>query len=356
MEATTDFRPLMEDLLRLGLQDVPGYANRTVSKIQIEHITNPYGRQPPHVLIFPNGRVERASPFQNPVPGYAADVLAVELMGYVGQPVTAEQTAALAAFCREVRTNLPGRFGFTGNADLVAAATTEVNRPGFMGVGDPRMAAVPPAPKLVQPSNVQQLFDVLGTPPDRRNPLPPGSLFNSVSTGGTAQAVVMRSLFKAPGTRMVVRLVVVPSHDATKPEPAEASAYSLAELRKGDQRVGMSDFRGHYLIAKDGSLVPGRDIEAVGNCWPGKNEQSIQLVLAGNGKNPTVEQRETLYHYAAAMRKHYECPLQASIKDIIYGEQLIGLNPTGMMQDDLAQAALINAPIAALPKNKARAG
>lgn len=343
----TDFRPFLEDLLRLGMQDVPGFANRTVEQIQLEYITNPYGRQPPHILFFPDGRVDRMTPFQLPVPGYAANVLAVELMGYVGQKPTDVQLKALRDFGQQVRSLLAGKVGFTGNAELVSTATRDESAsPGFMAGGQLSMAdIVPPAPpsKL---SNVQSLFDILGTPGEKRSPLPPGSIFNSVNNGNGLAAVVLREMFKAPGTRIIKGLVVIPSHDPFKPQPEEASAYTLEALRKADQRIGMSDFRGHYILARDGTLVPGRDLEKVGNSWPGKNEGTIQIVLAGNGKAPTAEQRATLYHYGVAMRKYYEYPLTAHVRDILYAEQLLGIDPNHVMVAENASPALIEAPIA----------
>ena len=346
MAEAPDFRNIMQDLLRLGMEGAPGFTNRSVNRIQLEYITNPTGRQPAHVIVFPNGRVDRMTPFQMPVPGYAADVLAVELLGYVGKNPTAEQIDSVKAFAAEIRQFIPGRLGFVGNAELVAAATSaDSNRPGFMGSGQLSMAQAEAAPaRPTGPSSVQALFDILGTPSDRRGALPPGSLFNNAAAGG-GSAIALRGLFKAPGVRAINRLVVVPSHDAHKPEPTDPSAFSLDALRKNDQRLGMGDFRGHYILARDGSLITGRDLEKSGNCWPGKNDGSIQIVMAGNGRNPTVEQRQTLYQYGVAMRKHYEFPLQASKRDILYADKLLGVNPNGLMDEKLAVPGLIEAPV-----------
>lgn len=347
MAEAPDFRNIMQDLLRLGMEGAPGFTNRRVNRIQLEYITNPTGRQPGHIVVFPNGRVDRMTPFQIPVPGYEADVLAVELLGYVGKKPTPEQISSVQAFAAEIRQFIPGRLGFVGNDELVAAATqADSNRPGFMGAGELSFAAqTEAAPKPVGPSTVQALFDILGTPVDRRGAVQPGTLFNNAAAGGGAAAIAMRELFKAPGVRLINRLIVVPSHDAHKPEPTDPSAFTLDALRKNDQRLGMGDFRGHYILARDGSLIAGRDIEKVGNCWPGKNDGSIQIVLAGNGRSPTVEQRQTLYQYGVAMRKHYECPLQAATRDILYADKLLGINPQGMMDEKLVKPNLIEAPI-----------
>lgn len=347
--SVTDFRPFMEDILRLAMQDVPGFSNRAVDQIQLEYITNPYGRQPPHILFFPDGRVERMTPFQVPVPGYAANVLAVELLGYVGQKPTDVQLKALKSFGAQVREVLAGKVGFTGAADLLDVATRDDSeRPGFMATAQLSMADIVPAPAPSVLSNVQNLFDILGTPGDKRGALPPGSIFNAVTGGTGVQTIVMRDIFRAPGTRIVKGLIIVTSHDPFKPEPGDAASYTLEALRKADQRVGMSDFRGHFILARDGTLVPGRDIEKVGNCWPGKNEGTIQIVLAGNGKSPTAEQRATLYQYGVAMRKYYEYPLTAHIKEVLYADQLLGIDPNNVMQADKANAALIEAPVVAL--------
>jgi hypothetical protein len=350
---TPDLRPILEDLLRLGMQDAPGFANRSVDQLQLEYVTNPYGRQPPHVLVFPDGRVERMTPFQVPVPGYAANVVAVELLGYPGQPPTPIQLQSLAALGAQVRQALAGRVGFTGNAELIGAANGATSgSPGFMSASGMTMARKPaPSPAAaMSPTKVQDLFDILGTPPERRTPLAPGSMFNSVNnlkSGGVA----MRQLFKPAGARTISKLVVVASHDAFKPEPTEESEYSLEALRKIDQRLGMSDFRGHYLLARNGDLIEGRDLGVVGNCWPGKNDAAIQIVVAGNGKSPTRAQRETLYMYAASMRKAMDCPIQAAVREVVFGEQLLGIDPNGVMKDDLANARMVDAE---LPKGKAQ--
>lgn len=356
MSNAPDLRPIVEDLLRIGMEAAPGFTNRAVDQLQLEYITNPYGRQPPHVLVFPDGRVERMTPFQVPVPGYAANVIAVELLGYPTQPPTPTQLDSLRAFAAQVRQMLGGRLGFTGNAELVSTATTGSidGRPLFMSPDQLGMAP-PPAPSpaaAMSPSKVQDIFDILGTPSERRAPLPPGSIFNSVNNIKNGSAVTMRQLFKSPGARDVDRLVVVASHDSFKPEPAEESAFAIDALRKADQRLGMTEFRGHYLIAKDGTFVAGRDLGSIGNCWPGKNEKAIQIVIAGNGKAPTREQRETLFLYAASMRKHYDRPLFANVREVVYGDQLLGIDPTGVMKDELANPRLIDAE---LPKGKAKA-
>ena len=348
MSSAPDLRPILEDLLRLAMADAPGFSNRQVDQIQLEYITNPYGRQPPHVLVFPDGRVERMTSFQLPVPGYAANVVAVELLGYPSQPPTPTQLASLAALGAQVRQTLSGKIGFTGNADLITAATAgaDADRPAFMSPDALRMVQPEKSPAAaMSPSKVQDIFDILGTPSDRRDPLAPGSIFNTVNNIRNNTAVVMRQLFKAPGVRDVERLVVVSSHDSFKPEPEDAGAFNIDALRKADIRLGMTDFRGHYLIAKDGTLVAGRDLETVGNCWPGKNEKAIQIVIAGNGKNPTREQRETLFLYAAAMRKHYERPIHANVREIVFADQLLGIDPLGVMKDELANPRVIDADV-----------
>lgn len=353
---TPDLRPILEDLLRLGMQEAPGFTNRAVDQLQLEYITNPYGRQPPHVLVFPDGRIERMTSFQIPVPGYAPNVVAVELLGYPAQPPTPVQLQSLAVLGEQVRQTLAGRVAFTGNGELVAAANGNVGgSPAFMSEGGMAMARPVPSPAAaMSPSNVQDLFDILGTPADRRGALPPGSIFNAVNNGQGGAGISMRQLFKPAGARTITKLVVVASHDVFKAEPEEESAYSLDTLRKADQRLGMSDFRGHYLLAKDGELIEARDLGTVGNCWPGKNEGAIQIVVAGNGKNPTREQREMLYLYAASMRKTMDCPLQASVREVVFAEQLLGIDPNGFMKDELANARMIDAEI---PQGKAqRAG
>lgn len=346
MGGIPDLRPIMEDLLRLGLEGVPGYTNRPVDQFQLEYVTNPYGRQPPHVLVFPDGRVERMTSFQLPVPGYAPNVVAVELLGYPTQPPTPTQLDSLRQLAAQIRQTLPGKAGFTGNAELVevALAGEGSGRPAFMSPDALAMAKPEKSPAAaMSPAKVQDIFDILGTPVDRRSPLPPGSIFNTVNRGQVGSAITMRQLYKPAGAREITRLVVVASHDSFKPEPDDPAVFSLTALRQADQRLGMSDFRGHYLLARDGSLIEGRDLATIGNCWPGKNEGSIQIVLAGNGKNPTREQRETLFLYAAAMRKAIERPLLANVREVVFGEGLLGIDPTGVMKDDLANPRLIDA-------------
>lgn len=398
-----DFRPFIEDLLRLGLQGREGYTNRPVDQIQLEYITNPYGRQPPHLIVFPDGRIEQMTSFQIPVPGFGPNVLAVEVIGLSGQAPTPTQLETIARFGGDVREMMPGRLGFTGHADLVACATGAlspsaesatapvVSAPATAPVATPDPApffmnhsalamsqpaeptaartsiSLDPAPSLdadihalapmpAKRITVQAIFDILGTPDDRRAPLPPGSIFNnSFAPGRGAAPVEIRIPFKAPNTRDIVRLVIVPSHEASKPEPESAEAYTLDALRKADQRVGMSDFRGHFLLTKDGQLLSGRSLELTGNCWPGKNDGALQVVLAGNGKSPTEEQRRCIYEFGVAMRRHYEKPLQASVRDIVFAEQLLGIDPNGMMREQLANATFITADVTAKLKQQARA-
>jgi hypothetical protein len=273
---------------------------------------------------------------------------------------------------------MPGKLGFSGTDELVAEATAAFEAapeeaedqteeepppsPTFMYHETLELAKSEPKPEPVtftlRPSNAQEIFDILGTPQDRRLPLAPGSIFNTFKPGQGGQGaepIRIRTLFKAPGTREILRLVVVPSHDAAKPEPEEASAYSLEELKKQEKRLGMGEFRGHYLLAKDGRLIPGRDIESNGNCWPGKNEKSLQIVLAGNGKSPTPEQRRTLFEYGYAMRRHYEHPLHGHVRDVVLAEGLLGIDPNGIMQASMANPSLIDGPLPA-PKAAKKAG
>lgn len=218
---------------------------------------------------------------------------------------------------------------------------------------DADISAAPMPKKRV---TVQTIFDILGTPDDRRAPLPPGSIFNtSFAPGRGAAPTEIRIPFKAPNTRDIVRLVMIPSHEASKPEPDSAEAYALDTLRKADQRVGMSDFRGHFLLTKDGQLLSGRSLELTGNCWPGKNDGALQVVVAGNGKSPTEEQRRCIYEFGIAMRRHYEKPLQASVRDIVFAEQLLGIDPNGMMREQMANGTYVTADVAAKPKQQARA-
>lgn len=387
---TDNLRALMQDLLRLGMAGAAGYANRTVSRIQLDYIVNPFGRQPPHVLVFADGRTEPMTPFQLPVPGYAPDVLAIELLGAPGSPPTDAQLATVRLFGREIRALLPGQMAFAGKQELVDIATAALDPviepaaappaeaspeqspeqspdadspfplappttsgPAFMlhetlALSTPQVPRPEPVVFSTKPATVQEIFDIIGTPTDRRVPLAPGSIFNAFRAGGRGAPVdasQIRTRFTAPGTRDIQRLVVIPSHDPFKPEPDGEQAYSLDELRRADQRVGMTEFRGHYILAKNGDLIPGRSLELAGNCWPGKNDNAIQIVLAGNGRTPTSAQRRTLYEYGHLMRRHYERPLKGSVRDILMAEGLLGLDPNGTLQEKLANPALIEAPL-----------
>ena len=484
----SNIRFLTQDLLRLGMAGAVGYANRNINRIQLDYITNPYGRQPPHILIFRDGRFEPMTPFQLPVPGYGADVLAIELLGINGEPPSAEQEEAVRLFGKEVRKLLQGGVGFTGHKELVALATGMKKAQGFQdvegyeeednddeeedgqeqdsqeqdsqgedhgyeeksvkmagkggsqagsSVGQPRAkgAAVqaaqpenspvfrqkaktdsspsdlspsdssPPefmrhedlrmapvrrndssmldvrlsAPPPLHPdqkgqfgwqnhqgqnhqghdrqgqnhhfvqkiATINEVFDILGTAPERRVPLPPGSLFNTYSNAEAGTRPLRLGVQYTPaGTREVTSLVVVPSHDSTKPEPQDAKEYTLDDLRRVDQQAGMDDFRAHYLLTKDGVLVPARSLEIPGNCWPGRNDSAIQIVLAGNGNSPTPSQRRTLYEYGFAMREHYAPrPTRAFVRNVEFAMGLLGIDPTGQMRDNLANPSLIDAPL-----------
>ncbi len=445
---SSSIRNLLQDLLRLGMAGAAGYTNRSVARIQLEYITNPYGRQPPHILIFRDGQTEPMTPFQLMVPGYAPDVLAVELLGAPAMPPTSEQLQAIQFLGKTVREILSGQLAFSGNQQLVdlatgafkaqatatpvsqtpssstptdeeieektsedayedetAAVPTEVEegweefspespvKTKNAGAAESpseasstaadddaarfmhheKLAVAPATPsrpmlpqssheepvafKIKPPANVNDIFDILGTPAEQRGPLAPGTLFNNFSAGAVNLTQGVRFPYHAPATREVFSLVVVPSHDPFKAEPTEGSFFSIEELRKLDQRAGMADFRGHYLLAKNGDLIPGRSLEAVGNCWPGRNDNAIQIVLAGNGKTPTIDQRRTLYEYGLSMRRHYEMrPTKAVVKDITFGMSVLGIDPQGFMVEKLANPKYIDAPLPAPGKQNTRAG
>lgn len=381
-----DLRNVLQDILRLSMQGVAGMSNRAVDRIAIEFVTNPYGRQPPHILIFQDGRIERMTSFQLPVPGFGDNVLVIEALGAPDAKPTDAQCAAIETLGSEIRQLMPGRMSFAGYRDLVMLATggiePEQGQPSFMAHSEVKAAAsfdrsaqaaafieqtsaatiqpempaayVEKAP-VFEATNVQQLFDILGTPDDRRKPVQPGSIFNTVSpvavqgAGNTAitfDSNSTQSQFRLPGNRTVTRLVVVASHDPTKPEPADAKAMSIKELRLADQRAGMSDFRGHYLIAKDGTLETGRALDLTGNCWPGRNGDSIQIVIAGNGKDITSEQRKTLYDFAQAMCAAFEGrPVDANVRDVVLVPQLLGIDSSGKISASSANPAMITAPL-----------
>lgn len=381
-----DLRNVLQDILRLSMQGVAGMSNRAVDRIAIEFVTNPYGRQPPHILIFQDGRIERMTSFQLPVPGFGDNVLVIEALGAPDTKPTDAQCAAIETLGSEIRQLMPGRMSFAGYRDLVMLATggiePEQGQPSFMAHSEVKAAAsfdrsaqaaafieqtsaatiqpempaayVEKAP-VFEATNVQQLFDILGTPDDRRKPVQPGSIFNTVSpvavqgagnTAVTFDSNSTQSQFRLPGNRTVTRLVVVASHDPTKPEPADAKAMSIKELRLADQRAGMSDFRGHYLIAKDGTLDTGRALDLTGNCWPGRNGDSIQIVIAGNGKDITSEQRKTLYDFAQAMCAAFEGrPVDANVRDVVLVPQLLGIDSSGKISASSANPAMITAPL-----------
>lgn len=388
-----DLRNVLQDILRLSMQGVAGMSNRAVDRVAIEFVTNPYGRQPPHILIFQDGRIERMTSFQLPVPGFGDNVLVLEVLGAPGTQPTDAQCAAVETLGSEMRQLMPGQMSFAGYRDLVLLATggmePEEGQPSFMAHNEVKAAAVydrsaqaaafieqasaasiqPEIAKHIEKepvfeaTNVQQLFDILGTPDDRRKPVQPGSIFNTVSpvavqgAGSTAVTFDSNSTqnqFRLPGNRTVTRLVVVASHDPTKPEPADVKAMSIKELRLADQRAGMSDFRGHYLIAKDGTLETGRALDLTGNCWPGRNGDSIQIVIAGNGKAITSEQRKALYDFAQAMCGAFEGrPVDANVRDVVLVQQLLGIDSSGKISAATANPAMITAPLPVDQKKRA---
>lgn len=326
---TDNLRALLQDLLRLGMAGAAGYANRMVSRIQLDYIVNPFGRQPPHALIFADGRTEPMTPFQLPVPGYAPDVLAIEPAG-CPRSSTDAQLATVRLFGREIRKLLPGQMAFAGRQELVDIATAALEPvaevpadvsaeqpsdadspfplvpttpgPAFMlhetlALSTPQVPRPEPVVFSTQPSNVQEIFDIIGTPTDRRVPLAPGSIFKRppVQPDGARRWTPPRSGPSSPHPARAKssESPVIPSHDPFKPEPDEAQAYSLDELRRADQRVGMTEFRGHYILAKNGDLIPGGV-----SSWP---------ATAGRART-TTRSRSYRPAMAAHPRRHSAAP------------------------------------------------
>jgi hypothetical protein len=194
---------------------------------------------------------------------------------------------------------------------------------------------------------VDDIFDLLGVPADRRQPHRAGTLLNNFSSmTGRGQSVGPSIEF--PSTREVTTLVVVPSHDPFKPEPTEAKALDIATLRQIDQKNGLPDFRAHYLIAKNGELLKGRDLEQLGSAVPGHATGALQVVVAGNGKDPTSEQRRMLMEFGALARKQYAPQtLKVMTRDIVFAKELLGVDNMGCMNADYVRPEAVNAELPA---------
>jgi hypothetical protein len=303
------------------------YADGAPLQMHIEYVTNPYGRQPPHMLVFQDGRMEEMQPLARAVGG-----VRVELLGSPGQEPTPTQLQSLRQFVEIAQARAGGQLQVSGHTHLLKPAAPAMPHPSEIRF---RM------------SKVDDIFELLGVPPDRRQPLKAGSLFNTVSVASGA-ATLTQFGAEFPRTREMTTLVVVPSHDPFKPEPTDAKAFELATLRQLDQRNGLPDFRAHYLIAKNGTLLKGRDLEQLGSAVPGFATGAVQVVVAGNGKAPTPEQRRMILEFGALARKHYAPQnLKAVTRDIVFAKELLGVDGTGCMNEEYVRADAVNADLPA---------
>lgn len=298
--------------------------------VHLEYVTNPYGRTPPHILVFQDGRVESMTPEGQPVAGYLPGTLVVELLGTPGAKPTETQLQALRDLTAERAAAAKGNITFTGDTDLLVTA-----KPAFK----------PEAPKKFRMSSVQEIFDILETPSTERNPLRAGTLFNVVSTSADPANLTSFPI-QFPLTREITTLVVVASHSPFQPEPTDASAFTIDTLRKIDKKNGLPDFRGHYLISRAGDLIPGRNVEQPGAAVPGHANGSLQVILAGNGKAPTSDQRRMLLQFGELARKHYDPQrLKVVTRDVVYAKELLGVGPTGEMDPSLVRPEIVTAAL-----------
>ena len=114
-------------------------------------------------------------------------------------------------------------------------------------------------------------------------------------------------------SKRAINLIVVHS-TATQ----EGKDYSVDWLRKLHKSKGYSDIGYHYVIYRDGTLHPGRNVDKQGAHAKGHNYGSIGIVYIGGvdaqGKakdTRTEAQKATLIALLKQLRKYYP---QASIK------------------------------------------
>lgn len=110
-----------------------------------------------------------------------------------------------------------------------------------------------------------------------------------------------------PSKRAISEIIV---HCSATPEGKD---YTVDQIRQWHKQRGFSDIGYHYVIYRDGTVVPGRNIDIAGAHCTGHNAHSIGICYIGgcasDGKTPkdtrTPEQKAALLKVLQGFRTIY---------------------------------------------------
>ena len=115
------------------------------------------------------------------------------------------------------------------------------------------------------------------------------------------------AMFLPRSRRIITELIV---HCTATPEGRD---YTVNDIRTWHRQQGWSDIGYHYVIYRDGTINPGRDVDTIGAHTAGHNTNSIGICYVGgcatDGKTPkdtrTPEQRQALTALLKMLREIY---------------------------------------------------
>lgn len=137
------------------------------------------------------------------------------------------------------------------------------------------------------------------------------------------------------------RIIVHDSH--TSPEINQVHEVSRwhVDAHDGALRMGLLSIGYHYIIERDGKIVPCRPVEKIGTHAPGNNMDSIGVCLVGGRdhdggpeENFTREQRKSLLHLIHDLKKQYG-PLDVLGKTEVQRYRNRNLPPSPFLDMDL---------------------
>lgn len=110
-----------------------------------------------------------------------------------------------------------------------------------------------------------------------------------------------------PSSRVITEIIV---HCTATPAGKD---YTVQDIRRWHLQQGWSDIGYHYVVYRDGTIHPGRDINIAGAHCTGHNTHSIGVAYVGgvarDGKTPadtrTVAQAEGLEYILLELRRLY---------------------------------------------------
>lgn len=125
----------------------------------------------------------------------------------------------------------------------------------------------------------------------------------------------MTSLLKYKPRRETNRIILHDSHTLPNVTQTEDVPRWAALAHDGGLKMGLMSIGYHFIIERDGAVVPCRDRHLVGSHTPGFNLDSIGVCLVGGREelggdgvdNFTGEQRHALLRLLHELRQEYPC-------------------------------------------------